>query len=151
MSSRVFRYQIRYHHLFLHMRTTSCQGSQIAIVTRLHTPVSCTLCLVHPLSLPQYEDHGQLESLPLRPIPIHIDQLVYTPKSMVLNQLISLLQQYQTLRQTVFVARKPSDTSLQTNNSIILLERFIIIELRYLDCSKIYNYITHLRNLIVAL
>src|SRR6266511_1721820 len=48
VSPRVFRYQIRYHHLFLQMRTTSCQGSQIAIVARLHISVSCTLCLVHP-------------------------------------------------------------------------------------------------------
>src|SRR6266487_7043421 len=53
VSSRVFGHQTRHHHLFLQMRTTSCQGSQIAIVARLHTPVSCTLCLVHP-SLPQY-------------------------------------------------------------------------------------------------
>ncbi len=34
--------------------TTSCQDSQIAIVARLHTSVSCTLCLVHPLSLPHW-------------------------------------------------------------------------------------------------
>src|SRR6266511_3355221 len=51
MSSRVFRYQTRYHHLFLHIRTTFCQGSQIAIITRLHTLINCTLCLVYPLSL----------------------------------------------------------------------------------------------------
>src|SRR6266511_5981790 len=34
--------------------TTSCQNNQIAIVTHLHTPVSCTLYLVHPLSLPHW-------------------------------------------------------------------------------------------------
>ena len=54
VSPRVFRHQTRHHHLFLHMRTTSCQGSQIDIVTRLHTSISCTLCLVHPLSLPHW-------------------------------------------------------------------------------------------------
>src|SRR6266536_3482132 len=54
VSPRVFRYQTRYHHLFLHKRTTSCQDSQIAIITRLYIPVSYTLCLVHPLSLPHW-------------------------------------------------------------------------------------------------
>ncbi len=53
VSSRVFRYQTRYHHLFLHMRTTSCQDNQIAIVTRLHTPINYTLCLVYP-TLPHW-------------------------------------------------------------------------------------------------
>jgi len=54
LASSDIRYQTRHHHLFLQMRTTSCQGSQIAIVARLHTLVSCTLCLVHPLSLPHW-------------------------------------------------------------------------------------------------
>src|SRR6266498_24406 len=51
VSPRVFGHQTRHHHLFLQMRTTSCQDSQIAIVTRLHTPVSCTLCIVHPSTI----------------------------------------------------------------------------------------------------